>query len=206
MAAAKKPRVNVRTPVGRFSFPYFSSVDSGRQYSDDAYKCDFLITKEEWVKSGAKLKEAVLSVGKEYFGNKFTLDGKWKVPFKDTDKDDRIENEKMKGCVLLRAKSGKRGEKPAVQPMFYGPRKGADGKFPQLTPEEILAIKGGDWGVLDVVAFPYDQQGGGVTLALNAVQFWKPGEAFGQGVGKVLETAEELPEEELEEAKETDII
>lgn len=207
--ANKKPREVLWTPAGRFSYPYLFSVDSGRQYSDDAYKTDLLIPKSVFKEKGRAIQDAVLKVGREYFGSAFDLkSGKYKIPFKDMDKDDSVENELMKNCILIRAKSGPRKLKdgkvrPAVQPLIIGPRKGADGKFAQLSEAEIADIKGGDWGVLNITVYPYDQQGGGVTFGLNAVQFWKADEGFGQGRSKLVETAEEL-EAEIDAASNDD--
>lgn len=210
MATAKKPREVLWTPVGRFSYPYLFSVDSGRKYSDDAYKTDLLIPKSIFKEKGRALQDAVLKVGREHFGPKFDLkSGKWRTPFKDTDTDDRIENDSMKNCILIRASSKPRklrdGKvKPAQQPLLIGPRKGADGKFPPLSEAQVADIKGGDWGTLNVTIYPYDQSGGGVTLALNAVQFWKADDGFGQGRSKLVETAEEL-EAEIEAAENEDV-
>lgn len=186
MAAAKdKPRKQLWTPAGRISFPFIAAPDTGREYSDNKYKTDLLIRKEAFKEHGKALTDAVIEVGKAYFGDKFTLKGKWKTPFKDTDTDDKIVNEAMKNCILVRAKASK-------QPDVIGPRKNSDGKFPILSPEEIQALKGGDWCVLNVTVFPYDQSGGGIALGLNAVQFWKTDTGFGQGRSKVLDSAEEL--------------
>jgi len=186
MAAAKdKPRKQLWTPAGRISFPFIAMPDTGREYSDNKYKTDLLIRKEAFKEHGKALTDAVIEVGKAYFGDKFTLKGKWKTPFKDTDTDDKVVNEAMKNCILVRAKASK-------QPLIIGPRKNSDGKFPELSPEEVQALKGGDWCVLNVTVFPYDQSGGGIALGLNVVQFWKTDTGFGQGRSKVLDSAEEL--------------
>lgn len=202
--AGKKPQERIWIGPGRFNFPYLSQPDTGREYSDGAFKTDLLITKALFKEKGRAWQDAVLKVGKEYFGDKFSLKGKWRVPFKDTDTDDKIENEAMKGCILVRAKSGKRGDKPAIKPLIIGPRKNAEGKFVELTEQEIANIKGGDWGMLNVVVYPYDQSGGGVTFGLNAVQYWKADEGFGQGRAKLLESAEEM-ELDVDEASEEDV-
>jgi hypothetical protein len=207
MAQAKKPRETLWTPAGRFSYPYLATPNTGGKYPDGAYKTDLLIPKPLFKEKGAALQAAVLKVGKEYFGDKFNFKGPWRHPFKDTDEDDKTESDAMKNCILIRAKSGPQKDgtgriiKPARQPMFIGPRMNAEKKFDPLTAEEIQNIKGGDWGLLNVTVYPYDQQGGGVTFGLNAVQFWKVGEGFGQGRSKLLETAEEL-EAEIEDAGE----
>lgn len=184
MAKSEKPRVTVWTAPGRVSFPFFTAPDTGREYSDNKYKGDLIIPKAVFKEQGKALQDAVMSVGREYFGDKFTLKGKWRHPFKDMDNDDNVVLEAMKGCMMVRAKSSK-------APVFIGPRK-VDGNFPELTSQQIADIKGGDWCVFNVTAFPYDQQGGGISLGLNVVQFWKPDAAFGQGRSKILESAEEL--------------
>lgn len=202
--AGQKPREILWTPPGRVSYPYFASVDSGRQYSDDSYKTDLIIPKAIFKERGKELQAAVLKVGKEYFGDKFSFKGKWFIPFKDLDAAGDTP-EAMKNCIQIRAKSKPFGNKPARKPLFLAPRKNKDGKFPELTPEEVQNIKGGDWCVLNVTVFPYDQQGGGVSFGLNAVQFWKTDEGFGQGRSKLLETAEEL-EAEVDDVTNDDVV
>lgn len=197
----KSNRATLWTPPGFFSYPYFSEVDTGRDLSDEAYKVDFFITKAEMAKSGKALQDAVLEVGKAEFGSKFSLTGAFKTPFKDTDTDDKLTDPRLKGCIMIRAKSGPKRDKktksiisPAKQPGFYGPTKD------KLSVEAIREIKGGDWGLLNVNVYAYKVGGNsGVTLALNAVQFWKKGESLGQGVTKVLDTMQEL-EVELQDA------
>jgi hypothetical protein len=205
----KKERVRIWSPPGRFSFPWLATPDSGRTYSDDAYKSDLFILKPTWKEYGDALKEAVLQVGRDAFGTKFKFGGQWRTPFKDTDKDDKIVDETQKNCILIRAKSkparSGRFQGVARQPVVFGPRKDSKGNFPQLTLEEIEAIKGGDWGKLMCDVFAYDQSGGGVTFGLSAVQFWKEGDPFGQGLARLMETVEELEEEEVDEVDEDEV-
>lgn len=204
--------ISLWTPAGRFSFPYFSAPDVGRgQNSDNKYKTDFLIDKAEFKLKGKDLEEAVREVGKSYFGSDYKLNNpKYKNPFKDTDKDEKIHSELMQGCLLIRAKASGGGTsgKPPKQPVFIGARKGSDGKIPLLSVDQIAAIKGGDWGKLNILVFPYDGNGKeilpGVTFLLNGVQFWKAGEGFGQGSSAMLSTAEEF-EEDLDSAEEVEV-
>lgn len=198
--APKTQTIRVWSPPGFFSYPFLAVVDSGRQYSDDSFKTDLLIPKAIFKEKGKELQDAVIEVGKAHFGSTYKLKGgKQRSPFKDTDSDDAIENDRMKGCILIRAKAKprKRGAQilPAIRPMIIGPRKVGD-KFPQLSEEQIQAIKGGDWGCLQLGVYAYDQKKdgfeGGVTFGLNAVQYWKEGEALGQGRSQILETAQEL--------------
>jgi hypothetical protein len=211
MAMVKKPKVMVWTPPGMVSFPFFAAPDVGRQYSDNKYKADLLIPKAMFKEKGKPLQEAVLSVGKSYFGEKFKIkDGVWQTPFKDTDKNEKITHEKMKNCILIRAKAGfNKDKQQAYKPVFMGPRKNAQGQFPELTQEEIMAIKGGDWCLFYVAVYPYDPTkdapAGGVTLGLNAVQFWKADEGFGQGKSVVFGTASELEVDKLDDVSETKV-
>lgn len=173
MSKKETLKLKVVTPAGRLSFPYLTKPDTGRTYSDNKYKTDLLIPKAVWEKEGQKLIDAVLTVGRDFFGNPKLGLKDFKHPFKDTDKLEKID-EKQKGYVLIRAKT----DNP---PSIIGPNKNSSGAFADLSPEEVQKIKGGDWGRLQVTVYPYSQQGGGVTFALNVVQFWKPDEAFGGG-------------------------
>ena len=193
----KKERVTMWIGPGRFSYPFFSEVDEGREFSDSAYKTDLFITKETFKEKGKGWQDKVKAVGAEAFGSAYKLTSdKYRSPFKDTDTDDDIENESLKNSIMVRAKAKPRKDKPAVQPLFIGPKKDSNGQPIKLTDEEIAAIKGGDWGMINVTVFSYDKGNGkGVSLGLNAVQFWKKGEALGQGRAKLLESMEELADD-----------
>jgi len=192
--ALKKKLIRIWTPPGIFSFPHFAAPDVGREYSNGKYRTDFFMKKETFKKEGQKLQEVVLQVGRDTFGSEYSFKPscKFKNPFKDSDKNEKVL-EQFKGCIVIKPNGAmdKNTKKP-VQPRIIGPRKGVDGRFPLLTVDEIAAIKGGDWGCLYVAVIPYFQQGGGITLGLNAVQFWKTGEAIGGGNSAFLESAEEL--------------
>lgn len=197
--ATKKNTVTLWTPPGRVSYPFFTGPDVGRQYSDNKYKGDLLIPKAIFKEKGKELQDAVLQVGRDKFGTKFKLVGSpYKTPFKDTDKDDNLAEPALRNAIMIRAKATR-------QPMFIGPRKDGNGVFPTLSSEKVAAIKGGDWVLFNVGVFAYEQQGGGVTFGLNGVQFWKEGEGFGQGRSQLMKTAEELEEEELEDASNDDV-
>lgn len=193
--APKKPKyIQVWAGPGRFSFPYLSAPCTTGQYPDDKYKTDLIITKATFKDKNSELQQTVLEVGRDAFGSSFKLTSKSPLsPFKDTDKDEKITNEAMKGCIVIRAKN----KKP---PYIIGPAK-VNGAFPELSEKQVSDIKGGDWGKLLVSVFSYEQQGGGVSFGLDTVQFWKQGEAFGQGRSRMLESAEEL-ETDLEDADE----
>lgn len=181
---AKKERVVLATPVGRLSFPMLTKKDEGRKYSDGKFKTDLLIPKDVWKKEGKPLMEAVLKVAAAHFGKAVKLKD-FKHPFKDCD-----ENPKalayMKGHIMIRAKS-------SSAPLIVGP----DRK--PITGEALAALKGGDYARLSVSVYAYEQQGGGVTLGLEAVQFRNAGEAFGQGKEASLSVLDEM-EVPLDEA------
>lgn len=207
MAADKKPQVILWTPVGMFSYPYFSKPDVGRQQSDGQYKTDLFIPKTVFKEHGKELQEAVLKVGRDTHGKDFSLKNpKFRIPFKDTDTDDEVTNERQKNCIFIRAKAGKKDSDKNRPVTILGPRK-VDGKFPILTEKEILAIKGGDWGRLNVAVFAYSGNKliqPGVTFALRGVQFARADEGFGQGAGQLLETVTEL-ENETDDIGETEV-
>lgn len=198
----KKEQVLLWTPCGMFSYPYFDKPDSGREYSDDQYKTDLFIPKALFKEQGKELQDAVLKVGREAFGKDFSLKSpKFRTPFKDTDTDDDVTNERQTDCIMIRSKAGKKGAVDKnKQPNFLGPKKN------MLTADEIRLIKGGDWGRLYVAVYAYKGSKSvipGVSLALRAVQFWKTDEGFGQGIGQLMETVTELEAEGLEDDVDT---
>lgn len=207
--ANKSLRISLWTPPGRLSFPKLASPNTTGLYDIGLYLTDFLITKETFKEKGKPLQQAVLDVGKAYFGETFSFKSKWRTPFKDTDVEGVVKDEKLKGCILFTAKSSYKiidGKKVGDRPTFIGPRKDSKGKFPDLTGEEIARIKGGDWALLHVNIYAYSEGPGGVTLGLNAVQFWKPGEAFGGDRDtRIFETAAEL-EAELDDIQSSNVV
>ena len=213
MAKTKKEQkdkvISLWTPSGRFLNPFFSKPDVGRnRYSDNKYKTDFLIEKPTFKLKGGELEAAVREVGKAYFGSSYKInDPKYRSPFKDMDKQEKVFTELLRGNLLIRAKAsggGTSGKEPK-QPVFIAARKDASGTIPELKESEVAKIKGGDWGKLNILVVPYegsdgDKDGGnkvlpGVTFILNGVQYWKPGEGFGGGKMAMISTAEEYEEE-----------
>lgn len=194
MSKEKKEQVLVWTPPGILSFPYLSAPDTGREFSDNQYKTDLFIKKAEFEKHGQVLKNAVLSVGNEMFSG-FSLDsGKFLTPFKDSDDNEKIVQDVLKGSIVVRAKAYFDKQKNPIRPKVYGPRKDSAGQWVPLTDDEIKNIKGGDYARLFVSVFAYDKSKTirGVALALRAVQFWKSGTALGGAASKITETMEEL--------------
>lgn len=195
-AKKAKEKVTITTPIGRLSFPYLAEPDSGRQYSDDKYKTDILIPKPVWVEQAKGVIEAVLKVGREYFGNPKLQLKDFKNPFFDMDNDSDCPDF-AKGHVRLRAKS-------QFAPVVIGPKKGTDGRFPVWDKEQIAKIKGGDHARIVCAVYGYPQQGGGVTLGLNVVQFAYEGGAIGQGVTELINSIDEIEVEIDDPAEMTD--
>lgn len=187
MAEVKKEKVRIVTPLGRISFPSIVKPDEGRQYSDGKYKADLIIDKGVFKLQGAALREAVLKVAQEGFGKKLELSA-FKNPFHDCDKKDGCP-EFMKNSVQIRAKS-------TYAPLIV------DANKKEMSMEDREKIKGGDYCRFLVTVFHYSQSSGGVSLALNVVQFVKSGEAFGSGKDAMLSMIDEIevtPEDGLEE-------
>jgi len=173
-------KVKVVTGWGRFSYPFLAEPDTGRQYSDDKYKTDFLMPKATFKAENKELIAAVLKVGRTHFGDDSLSINDFENPFKDTDKlDNYSSSEKTKGHIKICAKSD-------FAPTVVGPDK------KELKQEQIEKIKGGDHGRLVVVVYPYDTDQGGVTVGLNLVQFKQEGEAFGQGNAENLALIDEV--------------
>ena len=63
---ASKNKKSVLTPKGRINYPYLVSPDTGREYSDDAYKLDFLIEKDLFI--GSELEKAIEEIAVAEFG------------------------------------------------------------------------------------------------------------------------------------------
>lgn len=206
-------RVTLWTPPGMASWPYIAKPDVGNtRYSDNKCKTDHFIKKETFKLKGKALEDAVKTVGKAFFGEDYKITNpKWRSPFKDTDKDETIQYDNQKGCIMIRAKTSGGGTtgKPAKLPDVIAARKDSSGSFPKLSKDEIAEIKGGDTVALNITVYPYaaskekdtkDEKGrtvpgkvipGGISFGLNMVQFIKAGEGFGQGNARAMETAEE---------------
>src|SRR5688572_10081860 len=89
-----KKAVMLWTPAGRLSYPNLAFPDDRPQYGDGNYSCQLLISKATFKEKGSALKEAVMQVGRDAFGSKFDIKPgsmRPRSPFKDTDKDDKVE-------------------------------------------------------------------------------------------------------------------
>lgn len=192
----KSAKIRVKTPVGRFSYPYFANPDSGRAESDNKYKGDLLIPKSTWKTDpdAVKLRGAVLECGRKFYGDKNLELSDFNNPFKDTDKLEKYSSsEEIKGNILIRAKT-------EFPPVVVGPDK------EEMNESEVKKIKGGDYGRFVVVVYPYSQKEGGITLGLTVVQYQKPGKALGGGAAASLAMIDEMEVdmEDLDEEVEDD--
>lgn len=182
---SKALKMTIWTPPGRISYPYFVKPDEGRQYSDGKFKADLLVPPAEWELKKKDLLNAIMEVGKDKWGSAFNFKTPKTLPIKKMSEDDRITDEWQRTCMLVRAKSQN-------APQFIGPVRDEDGKAIMLTEKEIANIKGGDWAKFKITVATYDQQGGGITAFLDVVQFWKSGDAFGQGRSAKLQDVEDF--------------
>lgn len=177
----------VVTPPGFLSFPYLLEPDTGRQYSDDKFHVDFFMSAEDFKNhpDGKKLRQAVLEVGREHFGDDDLELSDFTHPFNKIKDND---NDRLNNCIKIRPKSD-------FAPTVCGPDK------EPLSEKQIRAIKGGDYARLVVVVYPYTHGDGGVTLGLNLVQYQQPGEALGSGAAADLAMIDEM-EVEMEDVEE----
>lgn len=176
----------IYTCRGTISFPYLSKPDTGRTYSDDKFKGDLIIDPETWKKEGKPMVDAILKVAEMHFGKKLKIT-EFKSPLTIMGAGDDVP-ERFKNSIMLRAKS-------KFKPTGYGPNK-VEGKFPELTPEQVAAIKGGDTLRLIVNLYGYSQSGGGIAAGLNGYQFIKVGDPMGQGKTRELSLLEDSGETE----------
>lgn len=198
----KKEKVIVYSPLGRFSFPYLVTPDTGRPNSDGKWKVELMIPKSKFETECKGLVAAVLACASEYHGRSIkslkeltkkvteevngveTTTVKRLHPFTDMD-EERDCPEVFKGHIRIRAKS-------TFKPLVIGPHKNEDGKFDALPEEVVKQIKGGDYGRLVMVVYAYSQSGGGVTFGLNGVQFGYAGDPIGQGALKQVQDMSEV--------------
>lgn len=187
-------KVSVLSPVGIINFPYLITADSGRPMSDNKWKMDFYISKDKFKTDGKPLVDAVLQVARAYFGKPTISLKDFKNPFVDTDTLTNVDA-RLKGHVRLRVKS-------TFKPLVVGPGK------EELSEDAIKNIKGGDLCRFVGVAYPYSQQGGGVTIGLNVVQFVRSGDALGGGASAMLSLIDEIevPLEDPTETQETESV
>lgn len=181
--ATKKKVKLATTPIGVLNYLYLTKPDTGREYSDNKYKFDLLFNKDRWQEEGKPLRQIVIMEAREFFGNPNIKSIKeFKNPFKDGDEKD-MEKEASKpyaNHIYITVKS-------KFKPKVLGPDKKA------LSDEQIESLKSGDYGRAVVAVIGYKQKGGGITLALNVLQFARAGKAIGGGASAAsIELLDEL--------------
>lgn len=204
----KKLKMSIVLPPGRCSYPFLTKTDTGREYSDDAYKFDHLIPKAIWNAKKAKgenagktykqiVEDAILAVWGDLVGAPEKGKPAWKLsdvkkhPIKDLALDPKTAPN-MKDYIMMRCKSGPHGNTPAQRPLIVGLEKGTDGLPKELPMTEVMKIKGGDWVEPIVDVYYYTQSGGGVTFGLTTVRFLKPDEPFGRNAAQHLGLLEDV--------------
>ena len=171
------PENVVITPLGFISYPYLARPDVGRPNSSGKYTAQLFISKEDMKASGMKLLAAVLAKGRELKGPNATLkDFKHTIYDVDNlpaDKKAKLPESVRTGFIQINCASARA---PVVK----------DAKQNILSAADIERIGGGDVCRFVVAAYTYKQQGGGVALGLNIVQFKEKGPvSFGGGASGV---------------------
>lgn len=174
MAEDKKPTNVFVTPLGFISYPYLLKPDTGRPNSSNKYTAQLFISVEDFKTQGQALLAAVLEQGKilkqkdvklNEFKHTITL-----VDALSPEQKAKLPESVRSGFVRINTASTR-------APIVKGPIQSV-----LLSPEEIGRISGGDICRLVLTAYTYKQQGGGVALGLNGVQFKQKGPiAFGSG-------------------------
>lgn len=209
----EKEYVTIYTPIGIGSWLYLVKPDIGRKESSLKFSAELYVPKADFLKDGKQMIADVTKVAREYHDNKKLNLNDITNPFKDMDTVKDCP-EWAKGTYRIRAKAGKKDMTEAewnqYRPTVIAPRKDENGKFPQYTLDEIKEIKAGDYMRFICGVYGYSQQGGGVALGLNFVQFVKEGKALGQGKMKAIENLDEVevtvdsPEEMFDTEKDGD--
>lgn len=165
---AKKKVELVITPVGRMNYVWLSKPDTGREYSDEKYKFDLIFNKDKWKEEGKALRVAVIQEARKFFNNPSIKSlSEFRHPFKDGDEKESKDGA-YKNTIYITVKS-------KFQPKVLGPDK------KELAAPDVEKIKSGDYARAVVAVIPYPHKGGGISLALNVVQFARVGEPIGGG-------------------------
>ncbi len=200
----KKEYPVVYTPIGIISYPYLWTPDVGRKESSGKFSAEIYVPKAVFASEGKDMVALVTKVAREFHSDPKLKLADIQNPFKDMDTV-KEALDWQKGTFRIRAKAGRKdmqeGEYAKYRPVVIAGKKGSNDKYPVFSEEAILKIKGGDHVRFICSVYGYTQQGGGVALGLNFVQFGKVGEAIGQGKMKAienlseLEIAEDMPED-----------
>lgn len=173
MSETEKASNLVVTPIGFISYPYLVRPDVGRTNSSGKHTAQLFIDKETFKRDGKSLLEQVLIAGRTIKGDNATM-----RDFKHTIYDvDQLSPEKKAklpeavrtGFIQINAASQRA---PVIK----------DAKQQIMAVGDAERIAGGDVCRFVVAVYTYKQQGGGVALGLNVVQYKEKGPiAFGGG-------------------------
>ena len=181
-------RIRTKTPQGRIVYPHLVTPNEKGKYPSGKFEITFMISKDIWKEEGKALREAVLKVGRAYYKDDALKLSDFANPFQDG--DDK-ESSLFHDHIVMHPKNKQ-------QPMIV------DFQKKELSEDAIKAIKSGDYARLAVTVAPYEQQGGGVTLYLDVLQFLSKGAAIGGGVGAALELLDEIDAEDLDDDESED--
>ncbi len=186
----------VVTPIGFISFPYLAKPDVGRTNSSGKYTAQLFIPKDVFKVEGQKLLQVVLELGRTLKGPNATLRD-FKHTIYDVDaltpeKKAKLHEAVRSGYIQINCASTRA---PIVK----------DAKQNIMALQDIERISGGDVCRFVVGAYTYKQQGGGVALGLNVVQYKEKGPvAFGGG-GAGVELLTDL-EVKMEDVPASDLV
>jgi len=188
MAKEKNPLYGNKVKTGECfaSFPHLAEVDSGRQYSDDKFKVDAIFTSKEAMQS---LIDECNTLAKTNFK---TTEG-IAMPWKNGDKGSTSKFQGYPGRYFITPKTGE--DKP---PVVVGPAPktnpaDANGVFDRrkiyggaiikvnVTPKAYTMAKKMIVEKADGTRVEENVTVKGITLYLNAVQFVRDSERFGDG-------------------------
>lgn len=163
------------TPLGFVNFPNFAKPDTGRPNASGKYGAQLFIAKSEFANNGPgmQLVHNILAAGRAVFGQhvqfnqfKHTL---YDVDTLPAEKRAKLPESVRTGYIQINTSSKR---PPVVK----------DANQRVMTLDEIERISGGDVCRFVVNPFYYPQQGGGIALGLNVVQFKEKGPiVFGGG-------------------------
>lgn len=187
----------LKFPILRFGY---SSLLAPKAFRGDPkqtpkFHLDIMIPKEIWKTEDfcKEFRQEVLRVYEAGSGKKGVKLNQIKHPAQDGDTKnvDAYQNH-----ILIRPKAT---SKPSVVDNFRNPMKD----------EQIALIKPGDYGVVVLSVYYYDNMGGGVAAGLEVVQFARPGEPIG-GANRtgLISSLEDLDDDPMSstESSEEDVV
>lgn len=171
----EKPSNVILTPLGFISYPYLSKPDVGRENSSGKYTAQLFIEKSQFKTGpGLELLKKIVEVGRTLKNNPNATLKDFKNTVYDVDtlppeKKAKLHESVRTGYIQINAASKR-------APIVKGPKQEI------LDVTSIERITGGDVCRFVVAVYPYKQNGGGVALGLNVVQYKEKGpNQFGGG-------------------------